>query len=157
MRSLGFIDHFVAGAVGDPGRRTFWLEVGTEEDVEWFLLEKEQVAALAKRGLELLRTLGVPGGRPGPGLSPPGTATFRVGEIGIGAAEGSITILLAPTDAEDGEPVAFEIDPRRFDATVRRAAEVVAAGRPACGLCGLPRDPGGHVCPSSNGDLRAGS
>ena len=55
MRDLGPIDHFRAGAVGEPGRRTFLLEVGTLAGTEWFVLEKEQVAALARRSLELVR------------------------------------------------------------------------------------------------------
>ena len=60
MRSLGHIEHFVAGAVGEPGRRTFLLEIGSGVEFEWFLVEKEQVAALAHRVLELLGDLGVP-------------------------------------------------------------------------------------------------
>jgi uncharacterized repeat protein (TIGR03847 family) len=31
-----------------------------------------------------------------------------------------------------------------------RAAELVAAGRPACRFCGLPIDPDGHPCPRMN-------
>ncbi len=30
-------------------------------------------------------------------------------------------------------------------------AQIVAAGRPPCPLCGLPLDPEGHVCPRQNG------
>lgn len=157
MRSLGTIDHFVAGAVGEPGSRTFLIEIGTRDGLEWFLLEKEQVAVLAERGLELLRRLGFSGGEPGPDLTESGEPTFRVGEIGIGADEESITIMLSPVDDEEQEPVAFDVEPERFDAMARRAAQVVAAGRPACGFCGLPRDPEGHVCPASNGDLRTRS
>ena len=33
----------------------------------------------------------------------------------------------------------------------RQIADVVAAGRPPCPLCGAPMDPAGHVCPRSNG------
>ena len=34
---------------------------------------------------------------------------------------------------------------------VARAAQVVAAGRPPCPLCGAPLDPLGHICPRRNG------
>ena len=34
---------------------------------------------------------------------------------------------------------------------IARAAEVVAAGRPPCPLCGLPLNPEGHICPRKNG------
>lgn len=39
-------------------------------------------------------------------------------------------------------------------AFARRSAKVVAAGRPPCPFCGLPLDPGGHVCPRANGYRR---
>jgi uncharacterized repeat protein (TIGR03847 family) len=34
---------------------------------------------------------------------------------------------------------------------IERARRVVAAGRPACPLCGQPLDPAGHLCPRHNG------
>ena len=39
-------------------------------------------------------------------------------------------------------------------AFARRAAGVVAAGRPPCPFCGGPLDPEGHICPRSNGYRR---
>jgi uncharacterized repeat protein (TIGR03847 family) len=36
-------------------------------------------------------------------------------------------------------------------AIVRRGWDLVAAGRPACALCGRPIDPDGHSCPRTNG------
>lgn len=152
MRSLGKLDRLTAGAVGSPGKRTFFLEVAGPGGYEWFVLEKEQLAALAAHGLELL---GVAGGVPtDPGRStvPVGEPTFRVGEIGLGAEGGDVLMLLRP--AEEGEPVALTIPADLFAAAARRALAVVAAGRPACRLCGLPVDPEGHACPGGNGDLR---
>ena len=35
----------------------------------------------------------------------------------------------------------------------RRAARIVAAGRPACPFCGQPLNPEGHVCVRTNGYL----
>ena len=35
----------------------------------------------------------------------------------------------------------------------RRAARVVAAGRPACPFCGQPLNPEGHFCSRTNGYL----
>ena len=37
---------------------------------------------------------------------------------------------------------------------VKRAAAVVAAGRPPCPFCGNPLDAGGHVCSRANGYRR---
>jgi uncharacterized repeat protein (TIGR03847 family) len=150
MRSLGRVTRFVAGAHGPPGRRTFYLEA----DGEWFVLEKQQVAALAARSLELARQLGVPEGKPGPQLGEPGDPAFRVAEIGIGIEDDEAVIVLSPNEASDEEPVAFTVAAAQLEPMARRALAVVAAGRPACRFCGLPMDPEGHACPASNGDLR---
>jgi uncharacterized repeat protein (TIGR03847 family) len=150
MRSLGRVERFVAGADGPPGRRTFYLEA----DGEWFVIEKQQVAALAARSLELARQLGIPEGDPGPELGDPGDPAFRVAEIGIGIEDDEAVIVLSPDDSSAAEPVAFTVAGEQLEAMARRALAVVAAGRPACRFCGLPLDPDGHACPSSNGDLR---
>ncbi|MBN2113933.1 MAG: DUF3090 family protein [Acidimicrobiia bacterium] len=152
MRSIGKIDRLVIGAIGPPGKRTFYLEVAGPDVYEWFALEKEQVAALATHGLELIgETRGAPVD-PGRPAAPAGDPTFRVGEIGLGAEGGDLLLLLSPT--EEGEPVAFTVPADVFAAAARRALGVVAAGRPICRLCGLPVGPEGHACPGGNGDLR---
>jgi uncharacterized repeat protein (TIGR03847 family) len=150
MRSLGKVTHLAAGAVGPPGQRTFYLEVDGPDGREWYQLEKEQVAALAAHGLDLVGAK--PSGEPGPPLSPPGEPVFRVAEIGLGTDADGVLVLLSP--AREGEPVAFSTPAETFAAMARRALEVVAAGRPRCRLCGLPMDPEGHACPGGNGDLR---
>jgi uncharacterized repeat protein (TIGR03847 family) len=153
MRSLGHVERFVAGAVGEPGRRTFLLEVHSEAGVEWFVLEKQQVAALAERSIAALRAAGAPLPGPGPDLGVPGESSFRVGEIGIGIEESEATILLSPTE-EGIDGVAFSVSLELLGAMAVQAARVVGAGRPPCRFCGLPLDPSGHTCPGSNGDLR---
>lgn len=47
-------DRFVAGTVGLPGRRTFFLQASSKGRVTSVALEKTQVAALAERIDELL-------------------------------------------------------------------------------------------------------
>ncbi|MDX1690219.1 MAG: DUF3090 family protein [Acidimicrobiia bacterium] len=153
MRSFGPVDHFAAGAVGEPGARAFHLEVEAEGVREWFLLEKQQVAALAERILELLRPLGTPPQDPGPGLGAPVPPTFRVGDIGLGTDVDGLVVVLEPAEEGD-EPVGFTLAPEQADAAARAALEVVGAGRPTCRFCGRPKDPEGHTCPATNGDLR---
>jgi len=152
MRSLGRVDHLAAGALGPPGKRTFYLEVDGPGGREWFVVEKEQVSALAAHGLKLVRTPETSSTNPGPAMGTPGEPTFRVGEIGLGSDGEEVVVLLSPT--EEGEPVAFTVAPGVFAAMARRALEVVAGGRPLCGFCGLPEDSDGHACPAGNGDLR---
>lgn len=149
MRSLGRVDHLVAGAIGEPGQRVFLIEVGTDVGLEWFLAEKEQVAALARGALDVLRDSGhapVPGdGR----LSTPGEPTFRVGEIGLGTDGDDFVIVLTPDD--DSEGISMVVPAPVLAGMASGALAVVAAGRPTCPLCGLPREPEGHVCPAGNG------
>lgn len=152
MRSLGRVRRISAGAIGRPGKRTFFVEIESEFGPEWFLLEKEHLSALAAHGLELLGRGGGAAADPGTIPIPSGDAVFRVGEIGLGAQEGEVVVLLSPDG--DGEPVAFTVGAEAFVEMARRALSVVAAGRPPCRLCGRPVDPEGHACPGGNGDLR---
>jgi uncharacterized repeat protein (TIGR03847 family) len=152
MRSLGPVDHFAAGAVGPAGARTFFVEVRAADHREWFLLEKQQVAALAERVLELTRELGVAPQDPAHDLGSPIDPTFRIGEIGLGTDLDGLVVVLQSTEEDD--PVGFTVPAEIADAAARRALEVVGSGRPACRLCGRPRDPEGHTCPATNGDLR---
>ena len=47
-------DRFVAGTVGEPGNRTFYLQAVHDTRVISVMLEKEQVAVLAERIAALL-------------------------------------------------------------------------------------------------------
>jgi uncharacterized repeat protein (TIGR03847 family) len=63
---------------------------------------------------------------------------------------------LAEEVPENGPGVLrVRITPAEARAFSQRALQVVAQGRPACPLCGLPLDEEGHICPRQNGH-RAG-
>jgi uncharacterized repeat protein (TIGR03847 family) len=49
----------------------------------------------------------------------------------------------------------FAITRAQAVAFVERARALQRAGRPTCPMCGEPKDPGGHVCPRSNGHVVA--
>ena len=49
---------FVVGTVGQPGDRTFFLQVVDGVDPVTVLLEKEQAAVLAEKVIELLKAAG---------------------------------------------------------------------------------------------------
>lgn len=154
MRSIGHADVFTAGTVGPPGQRTFYLQVGSDEATLWFIMEKQQVSALAERTHEVIEALDV---EPEPLerqiLDPPDDVAFRVGEIAMGILDDKAVVILHP--AEEGpEPVEFSVALNRLAVMAGHAFEIVAAGRPLCRRCGLPKDPDGHACPASNGDLR---
>ena len=172
-------ERFVAGTVGRPGDRTFFLQARDGPRVVSIVLEKVQVAVLADRLGELLSELerrGVAaaeaavaavGDDTGP-LDEPLNEAFRAGSLTLGWDVDAERVLVeARAQSEDGE----EIDPDEDDdededgpdllrvrmtteaarSFVVRAARLVAAGRPPCPLCGAPLDPQGHICPRRNG------
>jgi uncharacterized repeat protein (TIGR03847 family) len=170
---------FVAGTVGQPGDRTFFLQATGAGRTVSVSLEKVQVSLLADRLEELLgevqRRLGVPdadepAGDDNEPLDTPVDEEFRVGAMGL-AWDGDAELVVVeaqaageePTDestiledVEDGPDVLrVRISSAEARAFVERARRVVSAGRPPCPLCGLPLDPTGHVCPRQNGYRRA--
>ena len=172
---------FVAGTVGVPGDRTFYLQAVDGPRVVSVALEKAQVTVLADRIEQLLEEIVQRTGTALPAsgdpdvdaLEQPVDEEFRVGAMGL-AWDGDAGMIVieaqAPTedtelasqtlleDTDDGpDALRVRIEPGRARAFVDRARRVVAAGRPPCPLCGLPLDPAGHVCPRQNGYHRGTS
>jgi len=170
---------FVAGTVGQPGDRTFYLQASASGRTVSVSLEKVQVTLLADRLEELLgevqRRLGVPdadepSGDDNEPLDTPVDEEFRVGAMGL-AWDGDAELVVVEAqaagdepadestileDVEDGPDVLrVRITSAEARAFVERARRVVSAGRPPCPLCGLPLDATGHVCPRQNGYRRA--
>jgi uncharacterized repeat protein (TIGR03847 family) len=58
------------------------------------------------------------------------------------------------TEPEPDEVFLVRIDPGAARAFVKRAAQVLEAGRPTCPFCGNPIDPDGHLCVRANGFRR---
>lgn len=173
-------ERFVAGTVGEPGQRTFFLQVREGSRIVTVLLEKEQVAALAERldGLldEVVRRTG--GQAPVPVMAPadledtapldqPIEEEFRVGTLTLawdGTDDQVVIEAFAAADddvlqpdseiPEDRDVLVVRISGSAARAFVKRAQALVAAGRPPCPLCALPLDPEGHVCPRQNGYRR---
>jgi uncharacterized repeat protein (TIGR03847 family) len=170
---------FVAGTVGTPGERTFYLQAADGVRIVSVSLEKTQVAVLADRIEQLLDEVVSRTGTALPAsdvldaeaLEQPVEEEFRVGAMGL-AWDGDAGLLVieaqAPVeDAELAEQTLLEdvdegpdalrvrIEPGNARAFVVRARRVIAAGRPPCPLCALPLDPAGHVCPRQNGYHRA--
>ena len=174
-------DRFVAGTVGQPGDRTFFLQARDGVRVVSVVLEKVQVAVLADRLGELLSELerrGIEAEEAaeratssavdtGP-LDEPLNEAFRAGSLTLGWDGDAERVLVeARAQSEDGD----EIDPDEDDdededgpdllrvrmtadaarSFVARATRIVGAGRPPCPLCGAPLDPQGHICPRRNG------
>ncbi len=171
-------ERFVAGTVGPPGERTFFLQARGGGRLVSVALEKVQVSLLAEKLEELLseaqRRFGVDlPETPAPRddndpLDTPVDEEFRVGTLGLAFDADSATVVIeaiavGEEDAEeeqdeeedeitaDRDRLRVRLTPQAARAFIDRARRVVASGRPPCPLCGQPLDPHGHLCPRHNG------
>ncbi|WP_405148003.1 DUF3090 domain-containing protein [Sphaerisporangium sp. NBC_01403] len=172
-------ERFVAGAVGQPGSRTFFLQARAQGRMTTVGLEKFQVAVLADRLDELLdEVLRRSGGTaPVPAMAPveladkapldlPIDEDFRVGTMALAWDPDTSQVVIEAQEVtgEDEEEQPVIDDDRPGSAVLRvhisaaaaraftqRALEIVAAGRPPCPLCGQPLDAEGHICVRLNG------
>lgn len=170
-------ERFIAGTVGPPGQRTFFLQAVDGRRVTTVSLEKQQVEVLAERIGELLDEIPAaadvsPAAEDNEPLTTPIDDEFRVATLSLTWDSDAELVVVECYDTqvelepdEEGEGV-IEVTPpdssqlkvgigaaaaREF---VRRALATVAQGRPPCPFCGGPLDPTGHVCPRSNGYQR---
>lgn len=173
-------DRCAIGTVGEPGQRTFFLQVRSGNRLHAVILEKEQARLLGERVDELLDEMvgrGLIGEREvDPALLPrddepldaPIHAEFRTGALGLGwNGETDVLIIEAHAVSDDDDIPDLESDATTGPDTLRirmtaaagrvfarRAMAVVSAGRPPCPFCQQPLDAGGHVCPRANGYRR---
>jgi uncharacterized repeat protein (TIGR03847 family) len=175
-------DRFVAGAVGPPGQRTFFLQASAGPRLTTVSMEKQQLSTLADRVNDLLDDFAAGDAadvvaetfKDLEPLATPIEDEFRVGTMSLGwDAERRVVIVECHNGQEElevdeeGEPALepeqpgdFEtvlrvvIEPGRARAFARRCAKVVTAGRPLCPFCGGPLDLTGHICPRANGYKR---
>jgi uncharacterized repeat protein (TIGR03847 family) len=176
-------DRFVAGTVGEPGARTFFLQARSGTRLTSVACEKEQVMALAERldvmldevarrfDREPAPQVGVDDTDP---LEQPIEEEFRAGTMTLAWEADSERVVIevfavvtaepaeleeadpvtAALESEDSEVFIVRISEEQARAFARRAVALVASGRPSCPFCGRPIDPEGHICPRANGYRR---
>lgn len=182
VRSILFFDQperMVIGTVGAPGEREFFLQVkgvcSGRNRIASFKLEKNQAAALAERSLQLLRELRLSPSLPAvdlESLETPIEPEFILGVMTLtwldreslfnfeaqainGEASDEIIDEMLSDDISEAPPLLrIRINPAELALFARRTELVVSAGRQPCVFCGGPVNPGGHLCPRSNGFRR---
>jgi uncharacterized repeat protein (TIGR03847 family) len=174
-------ERFVAGTVGEPGARTFFLQARSGPRMVSVALEKQQVAVLAERIDELLDEVMASTGNDTliPAVAPVGLEDsepleqpideqFRAGTMTLswdpGLARVVIEVFPLTDAAEEGDEEEDDSEPAEVflvrleagsaRAFVKRAELVIEAGRPDCPFCGNPIDPDGHLCVRANGFRR---
>jgi uncharacterized repeat protein (TIGR03847 family) len=173
-------DRFVVGTVGEPGSRTFFLQIRSGKQLVSVSLEKEQSAALAQKIEEVLDELMADEGNPFsvPAITPEGLVDndpleqpvdelFRAGAMSLGWDPMTAQIIIEAfpiievsedelevldlDEIEPAEVLVVRIPVGTARAFSKRTREVVGAGRPICPLCRLPMDADEHICELPDG------
>lgn len=153
------------GTVGVPGQRTFFLQGSRGTHTISLIIEKEQAVMLANSFETLLEELDNRHPKPAREaqepvwtdmrLREPVESLFRVGNMGLGYNEDTDQVVLVAYElVDEGEEpsiVSFWASRTQVKSLIQHALDVVKAGRPICGNCGLPIDAEGHFCPNRNG------
>ena len=161
-------ERFIAGTVGEPGERAFYIQVRTSSRLFSVAVEKAQVQAITARldvmiseirksnpliNIDKFPLDDAP-------LESPVDAEFQVGAMSLAWDEEQKLICIElyelEEDEEDseGEVVEVTISLGMAAAFSIRSKAVVNAGRIPCPFCGIPIDPRGHLCPRANGYRR---
>lgn len=164
---LNPVERITADAIGEPGKRVFYLQARKGLDLVTVICEKEHVAALAIATEQILLSLSGddadavvesdPAIDESMELEYPLEPVFRAGQVNLGydqVSEQLVVIAYELLDEDDESRPSVA----RFWATLAQmrafgihGQEVVAAGRPTCAMCGEAIDPDGHFCPRKNG------
>lgn len=160
---LNPVTHLTIGTIGEPGKRTFYLQGGRGTQTISLMIEKEQAGILANSFESLLAELSqkYPSAPHEESvwtdmrLREPVEPLFRVGNMGLGYNEDSDQIVVVSYElVEEGEEpnvVSFWTTRAQIRSLIKHTQELVKAGRPICGNCGRPIDKEGHFCPQRNG------
>lgn len=175
-------ERFVAGSVGPPGQRTFFLQAtdGARRTTT-VSLEKEQVRLLGASLVELVEEVAAVAGSEEAAatyvdnapLDAPFDDDFRVQRLSLSwdAVRERVVVEafdrpevdeLLDLDPDGDYPwaglppqsIRVAIEPARARAFAERCTASLIGGRPSCPFCGQALDPSGHICPRANGYRR---
>ena len=151
------VTHVTAGAVGEAGKRAFFLQLRAGGELVSLALEKDQLRALTERLQEVFAqvTIPPPATLPNMALEEPIDPRWRVGFMTLTYSqdEKNFEVAIVELVEEGAEPATghFQASLAQMQALATHATTVIAAGRPPCPLCGGPIDHDGGVCPRLNG------
>ncbi len=166
-------DGFATGAIGQPGDRTFYVQVRGDGRTVSIKCEKQQVAALAEylRGmLADMPDTGTAVDTTSASLVNPVEQDFVLGSVGLGVDRPNMRMVvqleemvlvdedeedifdLLDEDEEDEESTVVRVmlTPSQARAFCDTADLFINAGRAICKWCSSPVDPAGHACPKFN-------
>ncbi len=160
------VERFTAGAIGEPGRRTFLFQARADARQVTVKCEKQQVAALAEYLQGVLADLPAvpPDATPiDLDLDPPFEPEWVAGTLSVAYDDVADRIVIlveevgGPDDddeedllGDDRSSLRVRLTRAQVTALVEHAVDLVEGGRPPCPICGHPKGPD-HACPRTNG------
>lgn len=151
------VTRVTAGAIGEPGKRAFYLQLRAAGELVSLAIEKDQLRALAERLEEVFSKVPVspPARLPDMALEQPIDAVWRVGFMTLtySQEDKAFEVSLVELVAEGEEPATgrFQASLEQMQALAAHTSKLIASGRPPCPMCGGPVDHDGGVCPRLNG------
>jgi uncharacterized repeat protein (TIGR03847 family) len=160
--------HITVDAIGEPGKRVFYIQARGEDETITLLVEKIQIQTLAIGVEQFIIELA----QRFPDLpeivsdydevemhiQPPVDPLFRTGELGLAyEQDGDYLILVARENLAEDMPedearlIRFWCSRSQMRNMVRWGVEVVGKGRKVCPLCNEPIESEPHFCVKKNG------
>ncbi len=162
------VTHITTDAIGQPGKRIFYIQAWNDERTITLIVEKVQIQSLAI-GLEQFlaevyeKFPAIPDASADYNeddmrIHPPVDPLFRVGDLGLGYDGDQDLIVLVAHEllsedqkSEQAGLVRLWCTRSQVRAMCHWGMEVASRGRPTCPQCGEPIEPEGHFCPKKNG------
>ncbi|MDA0265252.1 MAG: DUF3090 family protein [Chloroflexi bacterium] len=170
---LGAVSSIEALTFGEPGLRTFRLDVRSGQANCSVWMEKEQLLQLGVYLRDMVGRLSREDRNKESDLREDSwsggdlTVDFKAGQMLLSHDQASNAFYLQAFERETGDPaqeidqgsgesgdaesVGFWITTAQAATLGEEALTICAAGRPTCFLCGQPINPDGHACPRANG------
>ena len=165
---LGSLSRVEAVTFGQPGRRTFRLDLHSGSAFCSLWLEKEQLFQLGVylrdyvAGLSSEEKARESSPQEGPWQGGEASLDFKAGQMFLSHDRESNSFYLQAHEREseeenqesregEAESVSFWITMTQASSLAEDSLRICAAGRPNCFLCGQPINPDGHICPRANG------
>ena len=161
---LGALASIKPVAFGQPGQRTFRLDLESGPAFCSVWLEKEQLFQLGVYLKEIRGRLSdedkARESRPTeePWSGGEATIDFKAGQMMLSHDAESNSFYgqahqreTEEEQTDEPESVSFWITLAQAEELSEESLKICAAGRPTCFLCGQPINPDGHVCPRANG------
>ncbi len=155
------IDSLLPVALGEPGSRVFHIQAVAGSRVVSIKLEKQQVEVLSNHLEHLLEQYSVSEEPPhiDTGIHEPVLAEWVAGSLALAISEEPSRVIViieqlfdqeANPDVGPENTAQFGLSASQARAFVTAAHELIEGSRPLCRLCGMPKDPQGHICPRLN-------